>query len=106
LGERDRHAQREVPTLAPEQLVRVHVAHNIEVARRTAVETGATASGDADAPAIVDPRGDPHLDGAGPTLHTCAMAGGTRGLDPHARPATNPARRGEAEEALVVIDDA
>src|SRR5205807_2403864 len=68
LGECDGEPKREVLALTPEDRVRVHVHHHVEVPGRPAVAPRAAAALHTDALPVVDTGRDANLDVAGPHL--------------------------------------
>src|SRR5690606_5022672 len=103
-GEADRRAGEQRGALALEHRVRLDVDEDVEVARRRAVRAGLALARQADAGAVVDPRGDfdrQRLDLVHPSL---AAAGAARLLDDFAVAVAVGARLLDHEEALLRAD--
>src|SRR5436305_6535481 len=106
LWERDRHGEHQILALAVEQLVGRHMDNHVEVARRTSVPSGPTAALQADALAVADPGGDPHLDLTRTAFDTASLARRARRLDDRPPPVAVRAGPAERERPLVVLDRA
>src|SRR6478609_6003878 len=106
LGERDRHAHRQVVAVTAEDAVWRDPAFDDQVAGRTAVAAWPTAPLQADPLPVGDAGRDAHLNLARPTLDAGAPARRARLLDDHAGAVALAARRGEREEPLVLVDHA
>src|ERR1700730_16243062 len=106
LGECDGEPKREVLALAPEDRVRVHVHHHVEIPWRPAVAPRAAAALHTDALSVVDTGRDANLDLAGPHLDPVTLAGRAALLDDLAAPAATRAHLGHRERALVPGDHA